>query len=174
MFPDTFFYDMIIMIMLVMLIMIIMFQLLNWGTLLCDDIYEKICAAAFLSRSLLQKIWSCGIKCECNLLSLRYTSPSFEEPWMMCKFRFAPLLQGLKQTTDVQVIFLLRQELFTSLYFTIYLQGARQFLHFHPAQCPYLIIVFFCTPQHFFACKLYARKVRRFATKIASRQNSVY
>ena len=48
MFPDTFFYDMIIMIMLVMLIMIIMFQFLNWGTLLCDDIYEKICAAAFL------------------------------------------------------------------------------------------------------------------------------
>ena len=37
----------------------------------------------------------------------------------------------------------------------------------------YLIFVIFCTPPHFLACKLYARKVRKFATTIASRQNSV-
>ena len=29
----------------------------------------------------------------------------------------------------------------------------------------YLIFVIFCTPPHFLACKLYARKVRKFATK---------
>jgi len=38
---------------------------------------------------------------------------------------------------------------------------------------PYLIFVIFCTPPHFLACKLYARKVSKFVTKIASRQNSV-
>ena len=30
---------------------------------------------------------------------------------------------------------------------------------------PYLIFVMFFTPPHFLACKLYARKVRKFATK---------
>ena len=29
----------------------------------------------------------------------------------------------------------------------------------------YLIFVTFCTPPHFLACKLYARKVRKFVTK---------
>ena len=29
----------------------------------------------------------------------------------------------------------------------------------------YLIFVIFCTPPHFLACKLYARKVHKFATK---------
>ena len=38
---------------------------------------------------------------------------------------------------------------------------------------PYLIFVIFCTPPHFLARKLYTRKVRKFVTKIASRQNSV-
>ena len=38
---------------------------------------------------------------------------------------------------------------------------------------PYLIFVIFCTPPQFLACKLYARKVRKFETKIASQQNSV-
>ena len=37
----------------------------------------------------------------------------------------------------------------------------------------YLISVIFCTPTHFLACKLYARKMRTFVTKSASRQNSV-
>ena len=30
---------------------------------------------------------------------------------------------------------------------------------------PYLIFVIFCTLPHFLTCKLYARKVRKFATK---------
>ena len=30
----------------------------------------------------------------------------------------------------------------------------------------YLIFVIFCTPPHFLACKSYARKVRKFATKL--------
>ena len=37
----------------------------------------------------------------------------------------------------------------------------------------YLKFVIFSMPPHFFACKLYARKVRKFATKTAARQNSV-
>ena len=32
-------------------------------------------------------------------------------------------------------------------------------------QCAYLLFVIFCTPPHFLACKLYAIKVRKFATK---------
>ena len=35
-------------------------------------------------------------------------------------------------------------------------------LHGHPA---HLIFVTFCTPPHFLACKLYAGKVCKFATK---------
>ena len=31
--------------------------------------------------------------------------------------------------------------------------------------CTYLIFVIFCTPPHLLACKLYTRKVRKFATK---------
>ena len=37
----------------------------------------------------------------------------------------------------------------------------------------YLIFVIFGTPPYFQACKRYAKKVRKFTTKIASRQNSV-
>ena len=35
-----------------------------------------------------------------------------------------------------------------------------------------LISVIFCTALHFWVCKLYTRKVHKFATKIASLQNS--
>ena len=38
---------------------------------------------------------------------------------------------------------------------------------------PYLIFVIFCTPPYSLAYKLYARKKRKFAIKIASRQNRV-
>ena len=37
----------------------------------------------------------------------------------------------------------------------------------------YLIFVIFSTPPHFLACKLYAGKVRKFASQTAARQNSV-
>ena len=37
----------------------------------------------------------------------------------------------------------------------------------------YLIFVSFCTPPYFLACKKYTKKVRKFTTKIASRQNSI-
>ena len=40
-------------------------------------------------------------------------------------------------------------------------------------EVPYLIFVLFGTPPYFLASKKYAKKVRKFATKIASRQNSV-
>ena len=42
---------------------------------------------------------------------------------------------------------------------------------FHPL-LPYLIFVIFCTAPHFLACTLYATKVRKSATKIASRQTA--
>ena len=38
---------------------------------------------------------------------------------------------------------------------------------------PYLIFVIFGTPPYFLDLKKYATKVRKFATKIASQQNSV-
>ena len=37
----------------------------------------------------------------------------------------------------------------------------------------YLIFVIFGTPPYFLACKRYAKKVRNFATKIASQLNSI-
>merc|ERR1712025_53989 len=42
-----------------------------------------------------------------------------------------------------------------------------------PLTLAYLIFVLFGTPPYFLAWKKYAKKVRKFATKIASRQNSV-
>ena len=46
-------------------------------------------------------------------------------------------------------------------------------LSVRPSVRPYLIFVIFVRQRHFQAWKRYAKKVRKFTTKIASRQNNV-